>query len=45
MANKLNQKLDREIRKDTIKSNLIGLAVFLGMIATIVFALFMIISL
>lgn len=29
MAKKMNQKLDREIRRDQLKANLIGLAVFI----------------
>lgn len=29
MAKKMNQKLDKEIRRDQLKANLIGLAVFI----------------
>ncbi len=36
MANRLNQKLDVEIRRDAIKSNIIGLIILVGMISTIV---------
>lgn len=29
MAKKMNQKLDKEIRRDQLKANLIGLAIFI----------------